>query len=291
MGGLLILIGFIAAFIYSLYRIFSPEKVQKIKIGDTKSFRVGGEYLSLFLSLGITLLILLVLLRVTVGMIALILVAAVIMVKIRQHQLLGQAIKVNGKQFSRVYKLVQEAVKRLGMEEPDVYVIQSPVLNAFALGVFGKKTVVLHSQIIEVMSDEELLSIIGHECTHIKYNHTQWITLTGASQLVHIPLLSMILHGIFLFWSRRAEYTADRGGLLACNDVKASTSALIKLSVGENLAKEFDFEELLQQEDKLNHNMFATFSESLSTHPYTLKRISALHKFYNDSAFTHFKYV
>lgn len=276
MTRLLLIAGLIGLFIYVLKSAFSPPKPDRLA---PDAFRVPGEWLHLFLSVGLSFFVLLVLLRVTFGLILLGIVGAVVMVKLKQSQLLGQGIKVTPTQLPKVHAAVQTAARNLGMAVPDVYVIQNKEINAYAMGVFGKKTVVVHSETIECMDADELVSILGHEFSHILCGHTQWIALTTPSAFIRIPLVSMILQVIFLFWSRKAEYTCDRGGLIASRNLQAATTALIKLSVGEKLFHELDLEALLSQRETLDRDVLSRLSETMSTHPYILKRIFALNDF------------
>lgn len=262
--------------IYLIKTMMSSEKPDRLPLDF---FRVPGEIFYLLFSTGVSFFVLLVLLHVTFGLILLGVGGAIAMVKLKQSQLLGQGIQVSETQLSEVNAAVECAARRLRMEKPDVYVIQNQEINAYAMGVFGKKTVVLHSKTIESMDQDELTYILGHEFSHILCGHTQWIALTSSSQFVRIPLVSMVLHFIFLVWSRKAEYTCDRGGLIASADLNASTTALIKLSVGEHLFKQLNIKALLSQKEALEGDIFSRLSEKMSTHPYILKRIFALSTF------------
>ncbi len=269
--------------LYLIKTTFYPSKPNRL---PPDAFRVPGETLNLLFSIGVSIFVLLVLLRVTFGLILLGVVGAVAMVKLKQSQLLGQGIRVTEAQLPKVHAAVETAAMRLGMDIPDVYVIQNQEINAYAMGVFGKKTVVVHSKTIECMEQEELVSILGHEFSHILCGHTQWIALTSTSQLVRVPLVSMVLNFIFLLWTRKAEYTCDRGGLIASGNLQASMTALIKLSVGEHLFKQLDLEALLSQKEDLDSDLFSRLSEKMSTHPYILKRIFELKKFRASDLYT-----
>ena len=90
---------------------------------------------------------------------------------------------------------------------------------------------------------------------------------------------------IFLFWSRKAEYTCDRGGLLASRDPKAAIAAMCKLAVGPTLFKQMDIEDFQNQQMAIDQNDVAKLSEKLATHPYLVKRIHAIQHFFESDAF------
>ncbi|MFW6332393.1 MAG: M48 family metallopeptidase [Thermodesulfobacteriota bacterium] len=247
-------------------------------------FRINGEKTALYWGFGILGFILLFVTTMSVGILTVFLVGATaIIVWIQQSQLLGQSARVSEKQFPEIYAIAKETSARLGMQQPDVFIKQDPTLNAFAIGFLGKKSVVLHSATVEAMDKEELQHIIGHEFSHIKCGHTNLTVLTSSQQAVKVPIISQILSFVFLFWSRKAEYTSDRGGVIACRDSKAAISAMCKLAVGPALFKQMDVNDFLNQQMALDQNDIAKLSENLGTHPYLVKRVHAVQKFFDST--------
>lgn len=243
-------------------------------------FRVPKEKMMLFGSLGVLAFILIIALKISIYFIAIIIGISVAWVKIRQGQLLGQCVKVSEDQLTEVYKASQIASNKLCMRMPDVFVKQDPIINAFALGFLGKTSVVLHSATVESMDTEELISVLGHEFSHIKCHHTTWTVITSSTGSIKVPIISDIMGFIFLLWSRKAEYTCDRGGLIACENLKASVAGLAKVAVGNNLYKKLNIEKLLDQIKDIEQDRISSLSELLSTHPYIFKRIHALIIYY-----------
>ena len=217
---------------------------------------------------------------------AFLVIIAAAMVWIRQSQLLGNAVQVSERQFPDLHRLAGETAVRLNMSQPPVFITQDPTLNAFALGFLGRQSVVLHSATVEAMSPAELQYIIGHEFSHIKCGHTNVLVLTNSAQGLNIPLLSQFLQFLFLSWSRRAEYTCDRGGLLANRNPRAAICALSKLAVGVNLFQQLDIEDFVNgQRTALNADTLTRLSESLATHPYLVKRLQALSDFFHSDTY------
>lgn len=217
---------------------------------------------------------------------AFLVVVAAVMVWIRQSQLLGNAVRVSERQFPDLHRLAGEAATRLNISPPPVFIIQDPTLNAFALGFLGRQSVVLHSATVEAMNPAELQYIIGHEFSHIKCGHTNVLVLTNSAQGLNIPLLSQLLQFLFLGWSRKAEYTCDRGGLLANRDPRAAICALSKLAVGVALFQQLDVEDFVNgQRTALNADTLTRLSESLATHPYLVKRLQAVSDFFHSDTY------
>jgi Zn-dependent protease with chaperone function len=203
-----------------------------------------------------------------------------VVVRVRQGTLLGTGIRVSEHQLPRIHNLVTTAADRLGMAPPDVFVVQSAALNAYAIGVLGKKSVVLHSATVEGLTEEELLFVIGHELCHVKCGHTSWLVLTsGAENVLRIPLVTELVGLCFLWWSRLAEYTCDRGGLVANRNPTAAIAALAKIAVGPRLFQELDLKRLEAQREDVAKDEVARWSEALSTHPYIVHRFQAIQEF------------
>jgi Zn-dependent protease with chaperone function len=116
-------------------------------------YRVDGELPILVGSIVVTVLLALPLLRINLLVFIGVVLLLALVVKIQQSQYLGRAVKVQMNQLPEIYRAAQTAANRLAMPMPDVFVIQSPIINAFATGFLGrKKTVVLHSALVEAMS-------------------------------------------------------------------------------------------------------------------------------------------
>jgi Zn-dependent protease with chaperone function len=249
-------------------------------------FRIKGEKTALYLGFGIVIAILLFITAVSVGLVTIVVVAATAtLVWIQQSQLLGQAARVSKDQFPEIHEIAEDAANRLDMHQPEVFVRYNPTINAFAIGFLGRKSVVLHSAVVEAMEKNELKHIIGHEFAHIKCGHTNLTVLTSSSQGINVPVISQILGFIFLFWSRKAEYTCDRGGLIAGRDLKSSVSAMCKLAVGPVLFQQMNIGDFLDQQKALDQNDIANFSEAFATHPYLVKRIHAMQHYFESPEF------
>lgn len=88
----------------------------------------------------------------------------------------------------REYNLLENLCISRGMTMPQLRIIDSPALNAFASGLSeGKMSVTLTSGIVKVLDDDELEAVIGHELTHIR------------NRDVRLLVISVIFVGIFSF--------------------------------------------------------------------------------------------
>jgi len=80
-------------------------------------------------------------------------------------------------------------------------------------------------------------------------------------------------------WSRRAEITCDRAGMLVSRDQQASERAITKLAVGSHkLYEEFNLDAFLEQHAE-GSNGVGRFMEVFATHPWLPKRVLAMRVF------------
>ena len=242
--------------------------------------RVPYEKEALIKTLAVILIIIFLFAGLSLGLILLPIIYAIFYIKSEQSKLLGNSIKIDKKQFPKIYKLCEKASKNLSMDMPDVFIRQDPILNAYAIGTWGTGNfVILHSSLIEAMTEQELLQVIGHEFTHIKCEHTRWLTFTNLKDSINIPIISDLLGLIFNSWSRKVEYTSDRGGLIANQNVKASITSLAKLAVGKELFSQLDLDVFKHQKEEINKDGILELNELLQSHPYVVNRIQHLLKF------------
>ncbi len=207
--------------------------------------------------------------------------AAFVMIRFKQNALKGQCVLISQKQMPDLYRLIVEASQNLQFPQPNVYIQQNHELNAFAIGLFNSNAVVLTSELVHGMTETELQFIIGHELAHLKCNHVFWQIIGTENRFFRLPILDKIILFFMQWWSRQAEYTADRGGLLACRDLEAATTALAKLSIGYKLFSKLNIDEMMRQITGSRTQM----GELFATHPFVANRIKGLVDFFHSEQY------
>jgi Zn-dependent protease with chaperone function len=168
---------------------------------------------------------------------------------------LASAIQVGPKQLSKLYSLHKEACSVLDIEVPQLYVRQNPVPNAYTFAVNNRQSfVVVHTSLLELLTEEETQAVIAHELGHLKCEHSVYLTIANllimaAGQLPRIGIaLERPLKLQMLEWVRCAEFTCDRAALLVAQDPKVVMSLLMKLSGGSpSLMAELDLDSFIDQ--------------------------------------------
>ena len=76
----------------------------------------------------------------------------------------------------RDLRAIQSACARLDLREvPDLYLTQFPIANAAAIGA-DKPMLLLNSRTVELLDEEELRTVLGHEAGHVLPDHVLYRT-------------------------------------------------------------------------------------------------------------------
>jgi Zn-dependent protease with chaperone function len=149
---------------------------------------------------------------------------------------MGFMVKVNHQNFPKLYKAFKGVVKRVGIREPELYVYNDPVMNAYTYGETNT-FVALSSSLINAMTLDEVRSVMAHECGHILCQHTLYNTLLRTIEELGILLqifsraaLGPILMGM-QYWSRKSELSADRCAAVVVGE-RTFQTAMLKITSG-----------------------------------------------------------
>jgi hypothetical protein len=155
-------------------------------------------------------------------------------------QYTGSNLCVNADNFPEIYENVDMACKILDLPiRPDVYITAEGNIHVLLAGV-QHPLVAISSATIDQLTDDELLFVIGREIGHIKSGHTLYGQMADSFHVIAAvighatfgiaSLLSKPVEIALLNWKRMSQFTADRAGLLVCQDANVAIGAMIKLA-------------------------------------------------------------
>ena len=178
-----------------------------------------------------------------------------------------KAQEVTAEENPRLYNIVARLAQRANLPMPKVYIIPSGTPNAFATGRNkNHAAVAVTNTLMNMLDDEELSGVIGHELAHIYGKDIligtivammagtimmivdifQWSMILGggnndeenSNPLGFISSIAMIILApiaatlIQMAVSRSREYIADERGAQFCGNPRALASALHKIAYG-----------------------------------------------------------
>ena len=208
----------------------------------------------------------------------------------------ASSVKVTPKQFPDLHAKLQVACTTLGVDMPEFFVQQNPVVNAFTYGS-EKHIIVVHSALLERLNDEETLAVIAHEVGHIHSEHALYLTaarlmefLANASVARLVPgseivkfIVSAGINSALLAWARRAELSCDRAAMLVVQDPHVVGRVMMKLA-GGTFASRMDYDMFLEQgrefkknyDEKALDKFWANIINAGQTHPFPIWRVSEI---------------
>jgi Zn-dependent protease with chaperone function len=214
-------------------------------------------------------------------------------------QFLGSAVRVDERQFPRVHQLYAEAASTLDVRElPELFVTNFPLWNAMTIGM-DKPFIVMNSALLQGMDDEELRFVLGHELGHAQSGHALYqsllfwlMRLTGA--LNWLPVGALGLRAIIAAlheWSRKAELSGDRAGLLAVQDPAVALRVQMKMAGGGDLSQ-LDTTAFLAQGTEyesagdLRDSVLKLLLLEAQTHPFAVVRAHELRRWVDSGEYT-----
>lgn len=179
-----------------------------------------------------------------------------------------RAREVDEREAPGLVKMVRALSERAELPMPKVYVMDSPLPNAFATGRNPKHSAVaVTTGLVEMLDRDELAGVIGHELAHIKNrdiltgtiaatfagaitylaNMLGWMFMFGGSDeddggglgalvmMIVAPIAAMMLQ---MAISRSREYVADKDGSEIAGNPRALASALEKLQMANGRVRQ-----------------------------------------------------
>lgn len=210
--------------------------------------------------------------------------------------------------YPKLHEIIERLASKNGIPKPKVAVVNTQVPNAFATGKSPKSSLVaVTSGILNLLDDDELEAVIGHELTHIRSRDILVLTLASVFSTVAwylaqfgffggiqsrnrdsagttvIVIVVAVVTWIVSFLiiraiSRYREYAADRGGAAMTGNPDKLADALLKISGKMNNIPTKEIESV----QKLNAFFIIpalsgnSIANLFSTHPPVEKRVAKL---------------
>jgi Zn-dependent protease with chaperone function len=212
---------------------------------------------------------------------------------------LGSAIRVDERQFPRLHTMLGEVGSVLDARDmPELYVAANPYPNAMTIGM-DRAFIVMTSGLVDLLDDEELRFVLGHELGHVLSGHAVYQTMLQrllrlSGVLTAIPLGGLGVRAIMaalMEWSRKAELSADRAGLLATQDPAVAFRVQMKTASGGHLedldptsffAQGAEYDESGDLRDSLVKLMLI----EVQSHPFAVVRANELRRWVDSGKYT-----
>ncbi len=218
---------------------------------------------------------------------------------------------ISPREYPRLHRIVERVANMANIPKPKVAIINSTAPNAFATGRGpGKSVVAVTKGLLNLLDEEEIEAVIGHEIAHIRNRDvliaTIAATIAGAiSYLAYIgrwglyfgsfsdrrrggesaaaallaailaPIAALIIQAAI---SRSREYLADEIGAKITRKPLELASALRKIAEARNVGLTLNVNPATSHLWIINPLRAGAIAELFSTHPPIEKRIERLKK-------------
>ena len=217
-----------------------------------------------------------------------------------------RAQEVNARTAPRLYAIVKRLADRAKLPMPKVYVIDSPVPNAFATGRNPEHAAVaVNTALADLLDEDELAGVLAHELSHVKHRDilistvaasmagaistiAQWGMFLGGGRdengesrnpiatilvMILAPLAAALIQ---MAVSRSREYMADKSGGELCGNPNALADALLKIEAFARRRVMPDATEATAHMFIINPFSGVNMKQLFSTHPPTEERVRLL---------------
>lgn len=192
----------------------------------------------------------------------------------------GHSFKVEKRLMSHLHDLLYGVKEKLGFADPvDFYITGDSTVNAWTIAAAreGEPHIVnINSALINLMTDDELRFVVGHELGHLMNKNTEMLRLIGFV-FPHGTVPPLVLQYKIRLWEQLSELTADRYGYMAVENLEACLSAFFKMTSGLDISK-IDMQVDAYLEENLKHLEYFINDKGLSrdTHPVNPIRVQSL---------------
>ena len=216
------------------------------------------------------------------------------------------AQEVDARTAPRLYAIVKRLADRAKLPMPKVYVIDSPVPNAFATGRNPEHAAVaVNTALADLLDEDELAGVLAHELSHVKHRDilistvaasmagaistiAQWGMFLGGGRdengesrnpiatilvMILAPLAAALIQ---MAVSRSREYMADKSGGELCGNPNALADALLKIEAFARRRVMPDATEATAHMFIINPFSGVNMKQLFSTHPPTEERVRLL---------------
>ncbi|NNF37194.1 MAG: M48 family metallopeptidase [Gemmatimonadetes bacterium] len=217
----------------------------------------------------------------------------------------ANAVRVSERQFPHIHAMYKDVLRTMDCDrEYQLFVSQTPIVNAGAYGM-DEPFIILNSGTVTLLEDEELRYILGHELGHILSDHVLYRTMTAL--LIELAGMGFPIVGIaaravlvaLLEWSRKAELSCDRAGLLSVQDPEVVMRTMLKMAggvpgvtIGDPAdGADMNLDEFIRQAEEYRDSgdvadqVFKILNLMGATHPFWVLRLSELRSWIESGAY------
>lgn len=203
---------------------------------------------------------------------------------------MSSKVRLSPEQCPRIYNLLVPICEKFDIPVPELYLELDRTPNAYTSGD-TTIYITVTSGLLELFTDEEIQTVLAHECGHIVCHHVLYHTmgrlvLNGAAAFLGLgQLVTTALSVAFSYWMRCSEFSCDRAAAVFCGGPEPVVDVMLRLAGGtSDVAKEINAEIFMAQakdyEEYVEDSNWNKILEALTlmnaTHPFLAVRAASI---------------
>ena len=211
---------------------------------------------------------------------------------------LANAVQVSPVQRPKLDALLTDICTTMDWpDRPELYVTQTPIVNAYAIG-FERPFIVITSGALELLDgDDERRFLLAHELGHIMSGHMTYRTVAlillavGSMTLFPVGLALLPFQLALLEWHRKSELSTDRAGLLAVQNHVVAQRTFMRLAGGADFGDDTSVDAFMVQaatyetEGDAWDKIIRVFNTVFREHPFHTVRAGELERWRASGAY------
>jgi len=173
----------------------------------------------------------------------------------------GEGINITNESLPKMHQQLVDACQILGVKEIPTYSTDWEYAPYHFSNGEKHRRIVMMSGSADLFTDDEMMFVLGHELGHMACGHKPYHMLL---ETFYMPFVNdaafkawaSIIKLPLMEWYRISDYTADRMGLLCCQDINAALSTMIKKAgLPRKCYDNIDIEGFIQQARDFDENL------------------------------------
>jgi hypothetical protein len=178
---------------------------------------------------------------------------------------MSSGLLINKESLPWLHQRYEETCEVLDVRDPPPLYLLSGGLRAYTVGI-EVPMIVVESMAASLLDAREMIFLLGRELGHVMAGHSKGrslcevvFSMTGVASEMTLGLSRLVDTGLSLklySWLRYAEFTADRAGYLACQNLEAALRVMLKFSgFPARHYNEMHTRSLVEQAQMLQHRL------------------------------------
>jgi Zn-dependent protease with chaperone function len=202
----------------------------------------------------------------------------------------ASSVRVGPKQYPKLDRIRNEVAAAFDLAEvPELFVERNSQAYGYTYGI-DKPFIVISTGSVDLLDNESLRFLIGHEMGHAMSGHALYNTLLRrlvdlTTSFAWVPAGALAMRAVIAAlreWQRKTELSCDRAGLLACQDPQAALRTHLALAgdlggqvdIASFLAQAKEYEEV----EDIRDSILKLLHTETRTHPLVVVRAAELQR-------------